>query len=67
MRREIGMVVQPGDTAAATTAVADLVANAPAYQERLAALRFETVYNPGSSAEAGAAALHDLVGNPTGK
>lgn len=66
MRAEIGRVIPPGDAAAAVAAVGELIANAADYQVRLAELRSETVYNPGTSAAAGAAVLKDLVDDAAG-
>ena len=65
MRSEIGMVIPPGDAARAVAAVDELIADASDYRERLADLRLKTVYNPGASAEAGAAALKDLADEAT--
>lgn len=61
MRHEVGRVVEPGDITAAVDAAAEMLADAGGYKERLGALRRETIYNDGGSAEAGAAALADLV------
>ncbi len=65
MRHEVGRVVDPGDVAAALVATRDMLADAAGYQERLAALRRATIYNDGTSAEAGAAALAELVARRT--
>ncbi len=61
MRSEIGTIVEPGNVEASSQAVAELLNHAGEYRTRLAELREQTVYNPGSSAAAGAAALNDLV------
>lgn len=61
MRSEIGTVIPPGDAATAAAAVDELIADASEYRGRLADLRARTVYNSGTAAEAGAAALKDLA------
>lgn len=66
MREEIGMVVAPGDATAAIETVNALVENAAHYQSVLADLRVQTVYNPGSAADAGAVVLSELAAKARG-
>lgn len=61
MRHEVGTVVPAGDAASAVAATGEMLADASGYRDRLRALRHETVYNDGTSAQAGGTALAGLV------
>lgn len=65
MRHEVGTVVAAGDPVSAVSATRDMLADAGGYQDRLNALRTATVYNDGTSAAAGGAALAELVSKRT--
>ena len=65
MRLELGTIVPPGDPQSAVAATRDMLSDAGGYRDRLNALRQETVYNDGTSASAGAAALAELVARKT--
>ncbi len=61
MRREVGEVAPPDDMQAVKRAADRLRGDRERYRSELQALRSQCVYNSGSSAEAGAAALDELV------
>jgi hypothetical protein len=62
MREQVGALIAAGNSEAVVATVADLIADRDSFTGRLANLRIETVYNPGSSAEAGSSALAELAG-----
>jgi hypothetical protein len=62
MRNEVGMVVAPTGSDA-IDGVSELITNADSYRAHLGDLRASVVYNPGTAAQAGAAALVELSGS----
>jgi YidC/Oxa1 family membrane protein insertase len=57
IRERVGGVVAPGDLGAVAPAVHALVADAPAWPARLAAIRDESIFNVGRSGEVAAAVV----------
>jgi len=61
MRSEVGVIVQPGDAASISAAVAEMLSEPVAYRDHIASIRDHAIYNFGSSATAGANILNELT------
>lgn len=61
MRGEVGEIIAPKRIAEVGHTVKRLLGDAPAWADRLAELHHRHVYNPGRSAQVGAAALHEIA------
>lgn len=62
MRSEVGAVIPTGEVSTIGRAVVNQLGERDSHRDRLAELRSRTVFNPGQSAEAGAALIGELVG-----